>query len=288
MHNTTPNILVSLCRAGRLALHLVYGAFLAVFYPGLSQTRQRRILRGWSKQLLSILNIRILTEGKPVDRAEAGCMLIANHTSWLDIFVMNAVHPVRFIAKAEVLNWPLIGWLCQRTGTIFIQRASRKHTAAINLQISSLLTQGICVGLFPEGTTTDGKQVGHFHSALLQPAIDAGAKLCPIALRYQHLSGNTSTLAAFTGEMTLINSIWQILRGAQLNAVLAFTPALTPLDTNRRVLARSMQRSIAQELLQPIPAQDFSEHPSAIPHALFSTQLAYVLLLDPILHNLPK
>jgi len=288
MHNTTPNILVSLLRAIRLAFHLVYGAFLAVFYPGLSHARQRRILRGWSKQLLSILNIRILTEGEPVDRADAGCMLIANHTSWLDIFVMNAVHPVRFIAKAEVLNWPVIGWLCQRTGTIFIQRTSRKHTAAINLKISSLLTQGICVGLFPEGTTTDGKQVGHFHSALIQPALDAGAKLCPIALRYQHLSGKTSTLAAFTGEMTLIGSIWQILRGIQLNAVVAFTPEVDPLETNRRILARSMQLSIAQKLLQPTPAQDFSNHPSAMPHVLFSAQSAYVLLLDPVLHNLPK
>ena len=288
MHNTTPNILVSLYRACRLASHLVYGTILAVFYPGLSQARQRRILRGWSKQLLSILNIRIMTEGEPVTRAEAGCMLIANHTSWLDIFVMNAVHPVRFIAKSEVLSWPVIGWLCQRTGTIFIQRASRKHTAEINLQISSLLTQGICVGLFPEGTTTDGKQVGHFHSALIQPAIDAGAKLCPIALRYQHLSGKTSTLAAFTGEMTLISSIWQILRGAQLNAVVAFIPEVTAIDTNRRVLALTMQRSIAQRLLQPIPAQSFSDRPSAIPYALFSTQSAYVLLLDPVLHNLPK
>ena len=288
MHNTTPNILVSLLRASRLAFHLVYGAFLAVFYPGLSQARQRRILRGWSKHLLSILNIRIMTEGEPVARGEAGCMLIANHISWLDIFVMNAVHPVRFIAKSEVLNWPVIGWLCQRTGTIFIERASRKHTAAINLQISSLLTQGICVGLFPEGTTTDGKQVGHFHSALIQPAIDAGAKLCPIALRYQHMSGKTSTLAAFTGEMTLIGSIWQVLRGVQLNAVVAFTPAITTLDTNRRILASTMQRSIAQRLLQPVPAQDFRDRPSAIPHVLFSAQSAYVLLLDPVLHNLPK
>lgn len=288
MHNTTPNILVSLFRASRLVFHLACGAFLAVFYPGLNQTRQRRILRSWSKQLLSILNICVMTEGEPVARSETGCMLIANHTSWLDIFVMNAVHPARFIAKAEVLNWPVIGWLCQRTGTIFIQRASRKHTAAINLQISSLLTQGSCIGLFPEGTTTDGKQVGHFHSALIQPAIDAGAKLCPIALRYQHLSGKTSTLAAFTGEMTLINSIWQILRGAQLNAVVAFIPEITALDSNRRALARTMQRSIAQRLLQPIPAQNFSDRPSAIPHVLFSAQSAYVLLLDPVLRNLPK
>ncbi len=288
MHDFSPHLLTSLFRGLRLALHILYGTMLAVFYPKLSPARQRRALRIWSKRVLSILNIALHIEGEQTTRDESGCLFIANHISWLDIFVMNAVHPARFVAKAEVRNWPLIGWLCQRTGTIFIERALRKNAAATNLHISSLLTQGICVGLFPEGTTTDGRQVGHFHSALIQPAIDAGARLCPIALRYQHLSGKASTLAAFTGEMTLLRSIWQILRGAQLNVVVAFTPTVSTLSANRRVLASTMQQSIAQRLLQPVAAQNFTDRPSAIPHARLSAQSAYVLLLDPILNHLHK
>jgi len=288
MLDSSPNILVSLFRVMRLALHLFYYVLLAIFYPGLNRAWQRYLLRTWSKHLLAILNIGIYTEGEQTTPSESGFLMIANHTSWLDIFVLNALHPACFVAKAEVRHWPLIGWLCQRSGTIFIERTKRKDTAAISLQISALLEQGICVALFPEGTSTDGKQVGHFHSSLIQPAIDAGVKICPIALQYRDASGRTSTLAEFTGDMTLADSVWRILRGTQLSAVAAFTPLLTSSDTHRRALARTAQQTISDKLHEPIPAQNFSQLPCALPRALLSAQSAYVLLLDPILHNLPK
>ncbi len=287
MPEAAPNILVSLFRGSRLALHLFYYVLLALFYPLLSRAWQRYILKTWSRHLLIILNVALQAKGEQSACDESACMMIANHTSWLDIFVLNALHPAFFIAKSEVRRWPLIGWLCQRSGTIFIERALRKDTAAINLQISTLLEQGVCVGLFPEGTTTDGKQVGHFHSSLIQPAIDAGVRLCPIALRYQDIYGRASTLAEFTGDMTLALSIWRILRGPRINAVAVCTPALAP-DANRRALARSAQQAISDELHNPISAQNFLQAPCALPHALLSAQSAYVLLLDPILHNLPK
>ena len=223
MDKHPPNMAVSLFRGGRLALHLFYAALLAVFYPRLNQTKRRRILKTWSRQLLDILNIGIRTEGQWPVRGEGGYLVVANHVSWLDVFVLNTIYPSRFIAKAEVRNWPLIGWLCKRCNTIFIERALRQNAASINQQISLLLEQGICVGLFPEGTTTDGKQVGHFHSALIQPAIDAGAMLCPIALRYQDGDGKQSSTAVFTGDMTLSQSIWRILRSPRFDALLVFT-----------------------------------------------------------------
>jgi len=191
MDERLPGLPVSLFRGGRLALHLFYAVLLAIFYPHLHQTRRRRTLKAWSRQLLDILNIGIRTEGPWPVRGEGGYLIVANHVSWLDIFVLNAIYPARFIAKAEVRNWPLIGWLCKRSNTIFIERAMRQDAASINRHVSLLLEQGACVGLFPEGTTTDGKQAGHFHSALIQPAIDAGAMLCPIALRYQDKNGET-------------------------------------------------------------------------------------------------
>ncbi|MDD5611700.1 MAG: lysophospholipid acyltransferase family protein [Gallionella sp.] len=215
-------------------------------------------------------------------------MLVANHISWLDIFVLNAIYPARFIAKAEVRSWPLIGWLCQRSGTLFIERTLRKDAAAINLKIAGLLKQGQCVGLFPEGTTTDGKRVGHFHSALFQPAIDAGARICPVALHYQESCGRPSTVTAFTGEMTLAASIWRILRCPRLDAFAASTPALATSHDNRRVLALAAQRAIAEKLQMSSSKMDFTELPAPPPQLLFAAQSAYVLLLDPILHGLHK
>ena len=259
-HNDMPNYLVSLFRGSRLALHLLYGMLLAVIYAHLNQTRQRRILKSWSRQLLSILNIGIQIEGQQPARGEGGCLIVANHVSWLDIFVLNAIYPSRFVAKSEVRDWPIIGWLSRRIGTIFIERAMRQDAASVKLHVGALLKQGVCVGLFPEGTTTDGKQVGHFHSALIQPAIDAGVRLCPIALRYQNEEGEMSSTAAFIGDTTLAQSIWQILRSPHLNALVMYTPVLLAANGNRRVLARTAQEAIAQGL------QNVASTRQAVPH----------------------
>lgn len=248
MYKSPPNILVSVFRGARLALHLLYGILLAIFYPHLNQIRQRRMLKRWSRRLLTILNIGIQIEGRQPARGEGGCLIVANHVSWLDIFVLNALYPSRFIAKSEVRGWPVIGWLCQRSGTIFVERAVRQNAASINQYVGMLLRQGVCVGLFPEGTSTDGRQVGHFHSALIQPAIDAGVKLCPISLRYQDEAGELSGAAAFTGDTTLAQSICRILRCRQLNVLVVFNPTLIAATENRRALARAAQDSIAQAL----------------------------------------
>lgn len=283
MHKASADILVSALRGARLALHISYGMLLAVFYPYLNPTRQRRILKRWSRQLLNILNIGIQIEGHQPARSEDGCLMVANHVSWLDVFVLNALHPSRFIAKSEVRGWPIIGWLCRRSGTIFIERAVRRDTALINQRVGMLLKQGVCVGLFPEGTSTDGRQVGHFHSALIQSAIDAGVRLCPIALRYHDEQGKLSTVAAFTGDTTLVQSIFRILRCRHHNVLAVFTPALTTINENRRVLARSAQEAIARGL-QNIPSgQQAPETAFVLPETQFSSQSAYALLLNPIL-----
>jgi 1-acyl-sn-glycerol-3-phosphate acyltransferase len=275
-------------RGCRLALHLLYGMLLAIFYPHLKQTTQRRVMKTWSRQLLAILNIGIQIEGEQPARGEGGCLIVANHVSWLDIFVLNAIHPARFIAKSEVCGWPVIGWLCRRSGTVFIERAMRQDVSLTNRHVSLLLRQGACIGLFPEGTTTDGKQVGHFHSALIQPAIDAGIRLCPIALRYQNDAGEPSPHVAFIGDMTLVQSIWKILRCQHHYALLVFIPVLMTVNGNRRVLARAAQEAIAQVLQtmgttrQPAKRQETP----VLEYNMLSSQSAYALLVD--LNQLPK
>jgi 1-acyl-sn-glycerol-3-phosphate acyltransferase len=289
-HKHSLSMLVSVFRGSRLALHLFYGMLLAVIYPHLNQTRQRRAMKKWSRQLLTILNVGIQIEGEQPTRGEGGCLIVANHISWLDIFVLKAIHPARFIAKSEVRGWPIIGWLCRRSGTIFIERAMRQDASMINQRVSLLLKQGACIGLFPEGTTTDGKQVGHFHSALIQPAIDAGVKVCPMALCYQNENRQPSATAVFIGDTSLVQSIWRILRCQHLNALVVFTPALPAAGENRRVLARTAQAAIAQGLqnvgttrqtVEQRATPDFSQ-------TMLSSQSVYALLVDPMLHHLPK
>lgn len=288
--DTQANTLISVFRGIRVLLHLLFGMLLAIIYPSLDQTRQRHILKTWSRQLLTILNIGIQIEGPQLSRGEGGCLIVANHVSWLDIYVLNAIHPSQFIAKSEVRDWPVIGWISRRCGTIFIERALRQNASLINRRVSLLLKEGACIGLFPEGTTTDGKQVGHFHSALIQPAIDAGVRVCPTALRYQDEVGETSTAAAFTGDTTLVQSIWRILRCPHLNALMVFTPALLATNENRRVMARTAQAAIAQGLQNVGTTRQAVERQaaSALPQTMMSSQSVYALLVDPMLHQLPK
>lgn len=290
MDRHSGNLIVSVFRGARLALHLFYGLLLAVPYPHLGKNAQRRVMKSWSKQLLTILNIGIQIEGQQLPRGEGGCLLVANHVSWLDIYVLNAIHPAQFIAKSEVRHWPVIGWLAKRCGTIFIARALRQKTSSINRQVGLLLQQGACIGLFPEGTTTDGKQVGHFHSALIQPAIDAGVRMHPMVLRYQGENGGPGSAAAFIGATTLIQSIWRILRCRHLNALVMFTPVLVTAGVDRRSLARTAQIAIAQGLQNAGTTRQAGETQatSAFPQTLLSSQSSYALLVDPLLHRLHK
>ncbi len=290
MDKRSTHMTVSLFRAFRLVLHLLYGMLQAVTYPHLDPDRQHRILKRWSRELLAILNIGLQIEGEQPAHREGGCLLVANHISWLDIYVLNMIHPAQFIAKSEVRDWPIIGWLASRCGTIFIARATRTDTSKINREVSRLLGQGACISLFPEGTTTDGNQVGHFHSSLLQPAIDAGARICPIALRYQDNDGKLSSAAVFIGETTLAQSIWQVLRCKQLNVLVMFTPALPTGSENRRVLALTAQTAIARALQDAVAIRPVAALLPArtITHDLISSQSAYALLIDPLLKHPAK
>lgn len=235
-------------RAIRLALHLLYGALLAVVFPSLDPARQKRILQRWSAALLGILSVRISTTGAVSLQEVRHGLIVANHISWLDVIVLNSVLPLRFVAKSEVRNWPLIGWLCARAQTIFIERNKRSDTARTNLQAVESLRQGNCMAIFPEGTTTDGSHVRHFHSSLLQPAIDAQTPIYPVAIRYHDADGQPNMDAAYIGDMTFIESLWKILRSSDLRACLTATPTLNTGIENRRALALEAHQRISAAL----------------------------------------
>lgn len=231
-------------RAMRFAIHLLYGAMLAIVFPSLNIRHQQRILRRWSVELLVILNVRISTAGPLSLQDVTRGMIVANHISWLDVIVLNAALPLRFVAKAEVRRWPVIGWLCARAQTLFIERGKRSDTVHTNLRIAESLQQGNCMAIFPEGTTTDGSHVKHFHSSLLQPAIDARAPIYPVAIRYHDKNGQHHRNAAYIDDMTFVESLWKILCSRDLNARLVTTPALGTSTGNRRALAQEAHRRI--------------------------------------------
>ncbi len=234
-------------RLARLALHLLWGvATVALLFPWIAPGRRLGLKRRWSRQLLSVLGIRLAADRHaPVP---AG-MVVANHISWLDIFVINAVAPCAFVSKDEVRAWPVIGWLSAKTDTIFLERGSRRAAHRATEHVEECLRRGQRVAIFPEGTTSDGRQLLPFHSALIQPAVDAGCVLLPVALSYLDEQGRPSMAAAYVGDTSLGQSLLAIAMASRITARPAFLPAVSAADSDRRHLSATLHRHISHGLV---------------------------------------
>lgn len=231
----------------RLAAHLLRGLLtVALFFPFYAKRRQVHAVLSWSADLLRILGVRVRIHGE-LSHARP-LMIVANHVSWLDIFTLNAVSPVRFVAKSEIRRWPAIGWLSARTGTLFIERGRRRDTARVSGLVTEAMRNGDVVAVFPEGTTTDGSQVLRFHSSLLQPALAAEAGVQPVALRFERSDGSLCVEAAYDGDKSLWHTLLQIVAEREIIARLHFLPLLQTGTADRRALANSAQAAIISSL----------------------------------------
>lgn len=243
----------------RLGLHVMQGVLtLLLVSPLCAKATQLRLRQRWSQRLLGILGLRLQVDGAQI---APGAMLVANHISWVDIFVINAVAPSAFVSKAEVRNWPVIGWLSAKSDTIFLRRGSRGHARIINAEIAALLDAGRNVAIFPEGTTTDGSHVLHFHAALLQPAIACGHAVQPVALHYCNGDGSYSRAPAYDGDLSLGQCMANIMAARGLVACITAAPPIeTAAGIDRRSLAQQTRETIIHTLgcagsglpLQPI------------------------------------
>lgn len=252
--------LVAAFRSLRFVLHLIYGALLAIPFPVFSQESQQKILRKWSAELLEIFNVQVIPVNAESLSIQGG-LVVANHISWLDVFVINSILPTRFVAKSDVRNWPFFGWLCSRAQTLFIERGKARAAARINLELVECLVSGERFSVFPEGTTTNGRAVGHFHSSLLQPAIDAGVVIQPFALRYQNRQGERSEDAAYIDDISFGQSLWSILCSRNLHVQLIATPVLDATEMDRRTLAKVAQQYIEKALeIEPTFIGEDEEH----------------------------
>jgi 1-acyl-sn-glycerol-3-phosphate acyltransferase len=253
-------------RITRLALHIVRGLFIAAFiFPFERFDQRRNEIRRWSARLLDVLAIRLHVHGEPVDTRPL--MLVANHVSWVDIFAVDAVLPVRFVAKSEVRRWPFVGWLSARCGTLFLQRARRHDTVRINTLVTAALSAGEVFAVFPEGTTTDGSRLLKFHASLLEPALESGAALQPVAIRYERLDGSPCTEAAFDG----VRSVWDTVIGmTSQHAIIAHLWFLEPVAAagrHRRELAAAAREAISRTLFPGAPRNRI-EQDADLPAAL--------------------
>jgi 1-acyl-sn-glycerol-3-phosphate acyltransferase len=230
----------------------VAAVLLRVAYPRISFDRRRALLRWWSAKLLRILNVTVRVEGTAPAPAERGSMIAANHVSWLDIFLLSSIRPTRFIAKGEIRAWPIAGWIADKSGTLFVRRDQLRDTARINAKVHAALGEGDCVGLFPEGFTTEGDRLLKFHSALFEPAVANHAHVHPAAIRYEHPDGTLCRDMSFIGDRTFLESITLIIGQRAVTARVAFAAPIETEGTARREVMRVAEDRIATLLgLEP-------------------------------------
>ena len=240
-------------RLTRLGLHLLLAIFIAgVLIPPANRAGRDRLISFWSGRLLKVLGVR-MQAGRPPS-LPGGALLVCNHVSWLDIYLLYAARRVHFVSKSEVRAWPVFGWLAHQGGTLFLERGRRADTVRINHAMRELMQQGAWVAVFPEGTTSDGRGLKRFLSSLLQPAVELGCPIVPAALRYRTRAGEYSAVPVYINDISMWQSVKRIISEPDLVAELTFGEPFAP-DAHRRELAVHAEAVVAR-LLGTVPVSN--------------------------------
>jgi 1-acyl-sn-glycerol-3-phosphate acyltransferase len=241
---------VAVWRLSRAVLRILRG--LAMVFTRWNRfdapTRRQRLLE-WSQGLLRDLGVQLEVHGQPHPSAK---LVVGNHVSWLDIIAINSVMPSRFVSKAEVAHWPLVGRLVTAAGTLYLVRERRRDAMRVLGLMAKALQEGDTVAVFPEGTTGPGGHLMPFHANLLQAAIDAPAPVQPVVIAYREQGHAVSPSAAYIGDTDLLQSLWMIVTARRLAVRVEFLDARSVAHADRRMLCEQLHQDMGSALQRAI------------------------------------
>lgn len=241
---------IAIWRLTRAVLHILWGLVLVLtIWDRLDARRRRERHLEWSKKMLADLGVTLEVRGKPHESAK---LVVGNHVSWLDIIAINSVMPSRFVSKAEVAHWPLVGRLVTAAGTLYLVRERRRDAMRVLGLMAQALRDGDTVAVFPEGTTGPGGHIMPFHANLLQAAIDAPAPVQPVVIAYREHGHAVSPSAAYIGDTGLLESLWMIVTARQLVVHVEFLDARTVVHADRRTLSDQLHEDMSTSLQRTI------------------------------------
>ena len=228
----------------RLLAHVCRGLWIIrQRFPKMEPAARDAAVQQWAQQLLECLGVELRVLGKVPSTGPV--LLVANHISWLDIVVMHAARHCRFISKADIAHWPLVGSLATAGGTLYITRESRRDALRVVHQMAECLRANEVLAVFPEGTTGDGNTVLPFHANLLQAAISSDAPVIPIGLKFLNArTGQTSFAPCYIGDDTLVGSVWRTLCAQDVVALVHFGEAQNAAGRDRRAWATDLRDSV--------------------------------------------
>ena len=231
-------------RLARAVVHALAGWFtIVLLFPRWSAQRREATVQAWAQRMLRILGIPLQVQGQAP--AQGPVLLVANHVSWLDILVMHAARHCRFVSKADVKHWPVIGTLATGGGTLYIERESRRDAMRVVHPMAESLRAGGIVAVFPEGTTGDGETLLPFHGNLVQAAISTDTPVQPVALRYvDEGTGRNSDGPLYLGDDSLFTSLWRTLAGPPFVAHVRFGEMQRADGRDRREWAEALREAV--------------------------------------------
>jgi 1-acyl-sn-glycerol-3-phosphate acyltransferase len=240
------NSLRAAWRLGRALAHALAGlATILLRFPRMNKIQRDAQVQAWALKMLSLLGIRLELRGRPP--VSGPILLVANHISWLDILVMHAARHCRFVSKADVRHWPLIGTLATGAGTLYIERKSRRDAMRVVHHMAESLKRGEVVAVFPEGTTSNGVAMLPFHGNLIQAAISANAPVQPVALSFLDSKTRAISLApCYIDEDTLVMSIWRTLTARSITAVVHYGEPQAAQGRERRTWANDLRSAVSR------------------------------------------
>lgn len=189
-----------------------------------------RMIRAWSAGLMRVFGFRLRRFGTPLP---GGTMFVANHVSWIDIVALHSQQMMGLVAKREIRGWPLVGWLASRAETIFHARGSTESLGGVLQEMLARLRAERSVGVFPEGGTRGGGDIGPFHARIFLAAVEAGAPVQPVALRYGE-GGNAQRVVAFGKREKFLGNFLRLLGEPPRVAEIHFLAPIAPDQTEGR------------------------------------------------------
>lgn len=212
-------------------------------FPQLTPAQREARVQVWALQFLALWGVHVKVLGMPVVSGPA--LLVCNHISWLDILVIHAARHCRFVAKSELRDWPLVGMLATGAGTLYIERSHRKAALRMVADMSDAMKAGDVVAIFPEGTTSDGRDLLPFHANLIQAAISAEAGVQPMSIKFINAAtGEISFAPCYIGDDSLLGSMWRTLSADKIMAVVHFGPVQSAQGRDRRAWAQDLRQEV--------------------------------------------
>jgi 1-acyl-sn-glycerol-3-phosphate acyltransferase len=234
-----------------IALQFGRGAWIvALRFPGWQKAQRLQAIQRWASQLLAILEIEVHSNQLP--QADFAGLVVSNHLSWLDILVLQSLMPGSFVAKKEVRQWPVVGYLAQACATIFVDRSSPRSARSMVDDTAAAIAQGYAVVVFPEGTSSNGQNLGDFHANIFESAIQAQAPVQLLSLQYvDTATGKAASAAHFIDDMTLMASLKDVTGTSTIQARVHIGECISAQGHTRKTLALHAHQKIRSHLFTP-------------------------------------